>query len=76
MKITSKGQVTIPVRVREKLGLYPDTEVEWEVDGDAARLRPKAEQPLRGWDLVRHMRGRGTSGMTTDEIMQLTRGED
>lgn len=37
MKITSRGQVTIPQAVRERLGLLPHTEMEWEIDGDAAR---------------------------------------
>lgn len=39
MKVTSKGQVTIPRAIRQKLGLLPDTEVEWEIRGDAALIR-------------------------------------
>ena len=39
MKITTKGQVTIPVEIREKLGLLPNTEVEFEVVGKAVRMR-------------------------------------
>lgn len=78
MRLTSKGQVTIPLEIREKLGLLPNTEVEFEIDGDAVRIR-KAAAPVgltRGQMLIAHMRGRGTRrGMTTDEIMQLTRGE-
>jgi len=35
MRITSKGQVTIPVEVREELGLLPHTEVVFEVEGDS-----------------------------------------
>jgi AbrB family looped-hinge helix DNA binding protein len=77
MRITSKGQVTIPQEIREKLGLLPDTEVEFTLDGDGVRLT-KARRPgarSRGRAIVEHMRGRGDSGMTTDEIMRLTRGE-
>ena len=33
MKITSKGQVTIPVEIREKLALLPNSEVEFEIVG-------------------------------------------
>jgi AbrB family looped-hinge helix DNA binding protein len=76
MRITSKGQVTIPMSIREKLGLLPDTEVEFEIDRDAVRVRraraPRA--PDRGRALIEHMRGRGTRRITTDEIMRLTRG--
>ena len=38
MRITSKGQVTIPAAIREKAGLLPHTEVEFELDGDAVRI--------------------------------------
>jgi AbrB family looped-hinge helix DNA binding protein len=77
MRLTSKGQVTSPFAIREALGLHPNTEVEFEIDGDSVRIR-KAATPKRdrGWEIVEHLRGRGTSGMTTDEIMRLTRGED
>jgi AbrB family looped-hinge helix DNA binding protein len=77
VRITSKGQVTIPQQIREKLGLLPNTEVEFTLDGDGVRVT-KARRTgarSRGRVIVEHMRGRGDSGMTTDEIMRLTRGE-
>jgi len=77
MRITSKGQVTIPLAIREKAGLMPDTEVEFEYDGKAVRIRParRKKRPSRGDRLIAHMRGRAGKGMTTDEILALTRGE-
>ena len=76
MRITSKGQVTIPQDIREKLGLLPDTEVEFTLDGDGVRVtKARRGARSRGRAIVEHMRGRGDSGMTTDEIMRLTRGE-
>lgn len=74
MRITSKGQVTIPIHIREQLGLLPDTEVDFVVDGDSARI-VRAEGTGRGRRLVERMRGRGSVKMTTDEILALTRGE-
>jgi len=77
MRITSKGQVTIPMDIREKLGLLPNTEVEFEVDGNAVRVKKAASRQdrlARGRALIEHMRGRGTRKLTTDEIMRLTRG--
>ena len=74
MRITSKGQVTIPLAIREKLGLTPNTEVEFKIAGDSVKVR-KAKTQTRGRALIEHMRGRGTGRMTTDEIMALTRGE-
>ncbi|MBH8552382.1 AbrB/MazE/SpoVT family DNA-binding domain-containing protein [Nostocaceae cyanobacterium CENA357] len=73
MKITSKGQVTIPVEIREKLGLIPNTEVEFEVIGDAVYLRKAKVKFNSAKSLVERMRGKATVKMTTDEIMALTR---
>jgi AbrB family looped-hinge helix DNA binding protein len=75
MRITSKGQVTIPAEIRERAGLLPYTEVDFEFDGKAVRiLRAKAPKRAgRGARLVAHMRGRGDVAMSTDEIMALTR---
>ena len=78
MRITSKGQVTIPQDIREQMGLLPNTEVEFMVDGDAVRLVKAAvsRRPTRGARLIAHLeRSRGTLTMTTEEIMALTRGE-
>lgn len=78
MRITSKGQVTIPIHMREALGLLPNTDVEFDLDPAAGvvRIRKAAVQgpASRGQALIAHMRGRGTRRITTDEIMQLTRG--
>jgi len=75
MRITSKGQVTIPLAVRQATGLLPNCEVEFEVRGKKAILLKAARQPRRGEAIVRHLRGRGSVKMSTDEIMALTRGE-
>ncbi len=74
MRITSKGQVTIPIEIREKLGLLPATEVEFQVVGNAVRITKAQGRQGRGRALVERLRGRGTVRMTTDEIMALTRG--
>jgi AbrB family looped-hinge helix DNA binding protein len=75
MRITSKGQVTIPQAFRRKFGLLPETEVEFVAAGDGVKLRKtKNGSKSRGDMIVEHMRGRGTIKMSTDEIMALTRG--
>ena len=78
MTLTSKGQVTIPQEIREKLGLLPGTRVVFDIVGDSVRIRKAAEQH-RGTELVKRMRaaGRRAGGprLTTDQIMALTRGE-
>ena len=75
MRITSKGQVTIPMDIREQLGLLPDTEVEFAIDRDAVRItkvrRPTARSRARG--IVESLRGRATTGLTTEQIMRMTR---
>jgi AbrB family looped-hinge helix DNA binding protein len=77
MRLTSKGQVTIPLQVRDRLGLLPHTEVEFEVVGDHARIRKArsgARDGLRARLAIETLRGTADGGMTTDEIMALTRG--
>ncbi len=78
MRITSKGQVTIPQRVREQTGLLPDTEVEFVVEGGDVRIvkAVASRRPGRGDAAVARLRGRGRRvSMTTDEIMALTRDQ-
>jgi AbrB family looped-hinge helix DNA binding protein len=75
MKVTTKGQVTIPQEIREKLGIQPGAEVEFEIAGKAVKMTPVRKARLRGRRIVEHLRGRGTVKLTTDEIMAMTRGE-
>jgi AbrB family looped-hinge helix DNA binding protein len=78
MRITAKGQVTIPIEIREKAGLLPGAEVDFELDGEGVRIvRATASRgETRGQRAVRLLRGSATVRMTTDEIMALTRGEE
>lgn len=75
MNITSKGQVTIPQRIRHRFGLKPGTQVEFVAEGQKVFLRPKRGQttPVETWlaEATGFLRGR-----KTDELMRLTRGED
>jgi AbrB family looped-hinge helix DNA binding protein len=73
MRVTSKGQVTIPQDIRERLGLFPNTEVTFDVVGDTVRIRKQKRSKNRGHQLIAHLRGKGTIKLTTDEIMALTR---
>jgi len=74
MRVTSKGQVTIPLGVRRKLGIEPGSEVEFELDDRGARLvRTKT---AHGKTIARRMRGRSTVAMSTEQIMALTRDDE
>jgi AbrB family looped-hinge helix DNA binding protein len=78
MQITSKGQVTIPLNVRTRLGLLPHTEVEFELVGDHARIRkakPAAGTGARGTRALDALRGSADTRMSTDEIMAMTRDD-
>lgn len=76
MRITSKGQVTIPAEIRERAGLLPETEVDIIfVDGIVQIVKAENRHGLsRGERLVNQMRGTADAGLTTDEIMAMTRG--
>lgn len=72
MRVTSKGQVTIPQRIREKLGIVPGAEVEFAEEGGKVYLvKGKSDRPSR----FGAFRGSASVKMSTDQIMALTRGD-
>jgi AbrB family looped-hinge helix DNA binding protein len=73
VRITSKGQVTIPLEIRKKAGLGPDTEVTFTLSRGVVTLRKATNHARRGDRLVAAMRGKATTKLTTDQIMALTR---
>lgn len=73
-KITTKGQVTIPKRLRDHLGLKPGSSVEFELLADG-RVVLQTQRRALGSRFAR-LRGSAKPTMTTDELMALTRGED
>jgi len=73
-KITTKGQVTIPKRLRDHLGLKPGSSVEFDLAADG-RVFLRAPQRAPESKFAR-LRGSAKAGMTTDQLMALTRGED
>jgi len=73
-KMTTKGQVTLPKRLRDHLGLKPGSDVEFELAEDG-RVFLKTRNPPPESSFAR-LRGSAKLGMTTDELMALTRGED
>jgi AbrB family looped-hinge helix DNA binding protein len=79
MKVTVKGQVTIPIALRERFGLSPGTEVEFVAAEGVLQVKPrkatrKAATAFDQW--LAKAAGSAKPGMTTDEIMAITRGED
>jgi antitoxin PrlF len=73
-KITTKGQVTIPRRLRDHLGLKPGSEVDFELAEDGrVFLKTRNQAPESRFA---RLRGSAKLGLTTDELMALTRGED
>ncbi len=78
MKVSSKGQITIPRAIREQFGLRPGTEVEVVARGEEVLIQPGAP-PTTGdaiADWLERFRGSATSKLSTDELMRVTRGED
>ena len=76
MRITSRGQITIPHHLRQDLGLLPHTEVVFEAGEDCIILRFRLGRRALIRERLRRAMGAGTGERTTDEIMRLTRGED
>lgn len=81
MRVTSKGQVTIPKDVREKLGVQPGDEVGFREEGQGVVVYKSDENTHKqnaGLALVKHLQEMGKrvkrAPMTTEELMELTRG--
>ena len=74
MKVTSKGRVTIPKKIRDDIGLRPGDEVDFQYEDGWVYIIPR-NCARRGRTVVEHLKGKGTVTMTTDEIMRLTRPE-
>jgi AbrB family looped-hinge helix DNA binding protein len=76
MKLTAEWQITIPQRVREHLSLAADDDVNFIIEGDEVVLRKNPDADNLFHAHVREkMRGKAQTGLTTDEIMLLTRGD-
>jgi AbrB family looped-hinge helix DNA binding protein len=75
MRVTIKGQVTIPQHIREKLGIMPHSEVDFiEEKGRVYLTKKTRKTPML--NRFRRFRGVATVKMSTDEILALTRGEE
>jgi AbrB family looped-hinge helix DNA binding protein len=74
MRVTSKGQVTIPLGVRQLLKIRAGSEVDFLAEGNTVRIVPARAADGRGKSLVKRLRGRATARMSTEQIMALTRG--
>ena len=73
MRVTTKGQVTIPLEVRQALGIVPGTELTFRVRGARIEVE-KAAGPGRGAEVVRRLRAApGWSGMSTEDLLALAR---
>jgi len=72
--VTSKGQVTIPKPVRDRLGIEPGNAVDFVLasDGRVILVKVDGKRPRSRFEALR---GRAGSGLGTDEIMALTRGD-
>lgn len=70
MRVTQKGQVTIPLQVRRALGIHPGSNVDFQMDKHGARLLVDRD---RAAEEIGRIRGAGRGEMTTDEILALTR---
>jgi antitoxin PrlF len=74
--LTSKGQVTIPKHIREKLGVGPGDSVTFAAN-DRGEVVVQAEVDFMESFLLKLQRFRGSAdaGLSTDEIMEMSRGE-
>lgn len=71
MQVTVKGQVTIPRKIRERLGIHPGSKVEF-IENERGEIVLQLKKEVNRFSRVR---GSANTGMSTDEIMKLTRDD-
>jgi antitoxin PrlF len=75
MHVTTKGQVTIPRKIRDKLGIKAGAHVDF-VENESGEVVLKV---LKNKNIIKsrfaHVRGTADKGLSTDQIMEITRGE-
>ena len=76
MRITAKGQVTIPQQLRNKFGLLPNTEVNFEEGDGGVVIRPVLSKRALVAERLRRARGAAGGDFDTDDVMRLTRGDE
>jgi len=81
MRVTEKGQVTIPEPIRRQAGFLPGTEVQFVLDETGVHLlradgkRGPTPRERDVGSVLTRLRGSATIQMSTDEILALTRRE-
>jgi len=76
MRVTSKGQVTIPLAVREAMGIrVSETEIEFIKDKSDRWYLSKKQTSNKTSNRFRNVHKAGKIRMSTEELMKLTRGE-
>lgn len=73
--VTSKGQVTIPKPVRDLMGITTGSAVEFTLDADGRVILTRADEARHPPSRFARLRGSAGSGLSTDDILRLTRGE-
>lgn len=76
MRVTSKGQVTIPIEIRRALDIGPETELVFDVVDGSVRIRKLRGNAERGGRVLARLLAAPYSGPSTAELMALTRGDE
>lgn len=74
VQINEHGQITLPADLLNQLGLKPGDPVQVQAVGNAIEVRGQAVQ-TKGEQLINAMRGRATAGLSTDQVLDITRSE-
>jgi len=75
MKVTTKGQVTIPQEIREMAGILPNSDVEFSYKNGLVLLKKITGTTSRGKKIVDRIKAQTKLTMSTEQIMKLTRGQ-
>ncbi len=67
--VTTRGQVSIPAKLRKKFLIEPETQVEWIEEGNAIKVIPLPKDPIGAF------RGAGRGRYTSEKLIKDRRKE-
>ncbi len=68
-KVTTRGQVSIPSKIRKRFNIEPESKIEWIVEGNVIKVIPLPRDPVAAF------RGRGSRKYSTERLIEKRRSE-
>ncbi|MGF1449652.1 MAG: AbrB/MazE/SpoVT family DNA-binding domain-containing protein [Opitutales bacterium] len=73
MKVGKNGTIVLPEAIQRQLGIAEGSELDIDVNGQSIVLQPVRSRKRSLLEKIDHVAGGADAGLTTDEILGMTR---